>query len=134
MRYGVIGAGALGLTVAVRLAEQGHQVTVLERDPVPGGLSKAQAYAAARAAYPDATGAVSGKAGQMRDFDTNQQVVPGDQWVWAVVVSGTFPFSCGPAPLPGQTHPPCPPPGTTMTVILDYKTGTFLEALGQSGR
>jgi protoporphyrinogen oxidase len=39
VRYGVIGAGALGLTVAVRLAERGHDVTVLERDPVPGGLA-----------------------------------------------------------------------------------------------
>jgi protoporphyrinogen oxidase len=39
VRYGVIGAGALGLTVALRLAEQGHDVTVLERDPVPGGLA-----------------------------------------------------------------------------------------------
>ena len=39
MRYGVIGAGALGLTVALRLAQRGHEVTVLERDPVPGGLA-----------------------------------------------------------------------------------------------
>jgi protoporphyrinogen oxidase len=39
VRYGVIGGGALGLTVAVRLAERGHEVTVLERDPVPGGLA-----------------------------------------------------------------------------------------------
>ncbi len=39
MRYGVIGAGALGLTVALRLAQRGHSVTILERDPVPGGLA-----------------------------------------------------------------------------------------------
>lgn len=39
MRYGLIGAGALGLTVALRLSQRGHQVTVLERDPVPGGLA-----------------------------------------------------------------------------------------------
>lgn len=39
MRYGVIGAGALGLTVALRLAERGNEVTILERDPVPGGLA-----------------------------------------------------------------------------------------------
>ena len=98
-----------------------------------GGLTEAQAFAAARTAFPAATGVVSGQVGQMRDFDTDQQVVPGDQWVWAVVVSGMFPFSCGPAPAPGQTHAPCPPPGTRKTVILDYRTGKFLEAFGTSG-
>ena len=39
MRYGVIGGGALGLTVGLRLAQRGHDVTILERDPVPGGLA-----------------------------------------------------------------------------------------------
>jgi hypothetical protein len=97
-----------------------------------GGLNQSEAFTAARAAASDATGVVSGKVGHMRDFDTNQQVVAGDQWVWAVVVSGSFPFSC-PAPVPGQTHRPCPPPGKTETVILDYKTGKFLETFGQSG-
>jgi protoporphyrinogen oxidase len=39
VHYGLIGAGALGLTVALRLAQRGHHVTILERDPVPGGLA-----------------------------------------------------------------------------------------------
>ncbi len=39
MRYGIIGAGALGLTVGLRLVQRGHDVTILERDPVPGGLA-----------------------------------------------------------------------------------------------
>ena len=39
MRYGLIGAGALGLTVGLRLVERGHEVVILERDPVPGGLA-----------------------------------------------------------------------------------------------
>jgi protoporphyrinogen oxidase len=39
LHYGVIGAGALGLTVALRLVDRGHTVTVLERDVVPGGLA-----------------------------------------------------------------------------------------------
>jgi hypothetical protein len=85
------------------------------------------------AAFPEATGVVSAKVGRMRDFDTEQQVWPDDQWVWAVVVSGTFPLSCGPAPVPGQTHAPCPPPAKTQTVLLDYWTGKFLEAFGHGG-
>jgi len=39
VRYGLIGAGALGLTVGLRLVQRGHEVTILERDPVPGGLA-----------------------------------------------------------------------------------------------
>ena len=30
MRYGVIGAGVLGLTAALRLAQRGHDVVVME--------------------------------------------------------------------------------------------------------
>ena len=98
-----------------------------------GGLTQAEAQAAAMAARPDATGVVSAKVGRMRDVDTEQQVWPGDQWVWAVVVSGTFPFSCGPPPESGNTHVPCPSPAKTQTVLLDYWTGKFLLAFGQSG-
>ena len=39
MKVGVIGAGALGLTAALRLQEAGHQVTVFEREPEVGGLA-----------------------------------------------------------------------------------------------
>lgn len=35
----VLGAGALGLTVALRLTQRGEQVTVFERESVPGGLA-----------------------------------------------------------------------------------------------
>ena len=38
-RTAVLGAGALGLTVAYRLAERGDDVTVVEREPLPGGLA-----------------------------------------------------------------------------------------------
>jgi protoporphyrinogen oxidase len=39
MRYGVIGGGVLGLTAALRLLQRGHEVVVIERAAVPGGLA-----------------------------------------------------------------------------------------------
>ncbi|HWE60237.1 MAG TPA: NAD(P)/FAD-dependent oxidoreductase [Chloroflexota bacterium] len=39
LRTGVLGAGALGLTLAYRLAQGGDDVTVIEREPEPGGLA-----------------------------------------------------------------------------------------------
>jgi protoporphyrinogen oxidase len=38
-RTAVLGAGALGLTVAYRLAQGGEQVVLLEREPIAGGLA-----------------------------------------------------------------------------------------------
>lgn len=35
----VLGAGALGLTVALRLVQRGRRVVVFEREPLPGGLA-----------------------------------------------------------------------------------------------
>jgi protoporphyrinogen oxidase len=35
----VLGAGVLGLTTALRLAQRGHGVTVYERENEPGGLA-----------------------------------------------------------------------------------------------
>lgn len=35
----VLGAGAVGLTVALRLTQQGRRVVVYEREPLPGGLA-----------------------------------------------------------------------------------------------
>ncbi len=35
----VLGGGALGLTLALRLAQGGRRVTVIEREPLPGGLA-----------------------------------------------------------------------------------------------
>jgi protoporphyrinogen oxidase len=38
-QYCVVGAGAAGLTAALRLAERGAHVVVVEREPLPGGLA-----------------------------------------------------------------------------------------------
>ena len=38
-RTAVLGAGALGLTVAYRLAQRGEDVVILEREALPGGLA-----------------------------------------------------------------------------------------------
>jgi protoporphyrinogen oxidase len=38
-RVGVLGAGALGLVTALRLAQRGYSVTVIEREGLPGGLA-----------------------------------------------------------------------------------------------
>lgn len=40
---GVVGGGVLGMTVALRLAQQGHQVTLLESAPATGGLASPEA-------------------------------------------------------------------------------------------
>ncbi len=39
MRTAVLGAGALGLTAALHLGQRGDRVTMLEREPLPGGLA-----------------------------------------------------------------------------------------------
>ncbi|HEU5370435.1 MAG TPA: NAD(P)/FAD-dependent oxidoreductase [Ktedonobacterales bacterium] len=39
MRTAILGGGALGLTLALRLAQRGEQVVVLEKETLPGGLA-----------------------------------------------------------------------------------------------
>jgi len=48
MRIGIIGAGLTGLTAALELAKAGHQVTVCEQAPEPGGLAGTFPYADSR--------------------------------------------------------------------------------------
>ena len=54
------------------------------------------------------------------------QVVDGNTAVWAVLLSGTFgPPSCG--PMTATPHP-CPSPATTALVLIDARTGAFIQA------
>jgi protoporphyrinogen oxidase len=39
LRYAVLGGGALGLTLALRLTQRGHDVVLFEREEQPGGLA-----------------------------------------------------------------------------------------------
>jgi hypothetical protein len=57
---------------------------------------------------------------------SSSMAAPLDEWVWAFIVRGSFPSaSCG-----GYTATPhpCPPPATTMLVLLDASTGEFVLA------
>lgn len=40
MRIAIIGAGFTGLTVALRLSQKGHQVTIFEKEKIAGGLAR----------------------------------------------------------------------------------------------
>lgn len=40
-RWGIIGAGMLGMTLAYRLRQHGHEVSLFEAGPTPGGLASA---------------------------------------------------------------------------------------------
>jgi len=44
-RIGIVGGGALGMTLALRLREQGHEVVILEGARAPGGLAASQRIA-----------------------------------------------------------------------------------------
>jgi hypothetical protein len=94
--------------------------------PPADGLSRKEAFAAALAAFPEATGVISVAVGRVHDFIANVNIR--DRWVWGVVVSGSFPSSCGPAPPSGATAGPCPEPATRMTVLVDYESGKFVLA------
>lgn len=94
----------------------------------PAGISRADAIAAAERAIPGTSGVIEATTGPIANFETGQQVVPGNTLVWAVVLAGSFPFSCGPAPIPGAPPHPCPLAATSKTVLIDFMTGEFVLA------
>jgi hypothetical protein len=95
----------------------------------PGGISKADAVAAALSfaarssvAQPEL---VSATAGPYLDVAPPGADIPGDQWVWAIVVAGSFP---PPDCATGAPTPTCLPNVPTQLVVLDYATGSVVVA------
>ena len=99
----------------------------------PPGLARDAAIEAARAAAPGGdtiTSVISATPGRFDDFDegSTEAISPPDRRVWAVAFRGAFAGSCGRAPLTPEAHAQCPPPATTILVIIDRNDGTFIEA------
>lgn len=69
---------------------------------------------------------VSAASGAFHEFEPGlaASVAAPDREVWSVVFRGTFRGSCGGA---GSAHP-CPPPNTTVRVVLDLVSGAVLVA------
>lgn len=75
----------------------------------------------------------SATSGSFGSFEPNvgASVSEPDREVWTIVLQGTFHGSCGPA---APTPRACPPPNTTVRVILDYTTGAFIMAATPAGQ
>jgi len=95
------------------------------------GISSSEAIAAAQRQLPEVRAAdlLGVRAGRFDDFwypGSEDFAAPRDRRVWAVAFRGQFFGNCGPAPFPGmEAH--CPPPNTSIMVILDYRDGSFIE-------
>jgi xanthosine utilization system XapX-like protein len=96
--------------------------------PPTGGLSLAQALEALGATGMGASPADVISARIVRYAEvSSSSIAPGNEWVWAIVIRGSFPpVSCGGYRLGSPA--PCLSPAPTERIVLDYRTGAFLEA------
>ena len=99
--------------------------------PSAAGLSQEQAVAAAKATAQGISSTpvtfVSAASGRFGDLAPGPDTAASDanRQVWAGVFRGSFRGSCGPY----TTSPrPCPPPNTTIRVVLDYGSGAMIWA------
>ena len=94
--------------------------------PPASSLSLERDLATARTAFLGSSPQiVSAQVALHGDVSRSSQVSP-DTWVWVFTARGTFSFaSCG-----GRTATPypCPSPAATARVIVDFRTGAFIEA------
>jgi hypothetical protein len=96
--------------------------------PPTGGLSLAQALEAMGATAMGASPADVISARIVRYAEvSSSSIASGDEWVWAIVIRGSFPpVSCG--GYRSGSPAPCRSPASTERIVLDYQTGAFLEA------
>ncbi len=94
--------------------------------PPASSLSLERALATARTAFLGSSPQiVSALVARYGDVSRSSLVSP-DTWVWVFTARGTFAFaSCGG---PTASSHPCPSPATTARVIVDFRTGAFIEA------
>lgn len=92
--------------------------------PPADGLSLAQALEAMRASRAGASVQAVISARVVRLAELSSSSASGDRWVWAIVIGGAFPLSCGSRP----QDPPAPCPWTTTErIVIDYRTGALVE-------
>jgi hypothetical protein len=107
-------------------------------DP-PSDITQAQAVAAAHRSAQAMSESpimfVSAETGELAGFAPGVGPALGDDHrdVWSVVFRGTFQGSCGGARIPHTSPAPCPPPHTTVRVLLDAQTGAFVLAESPAG-
>lgn len=94
--------------------------------PAASSLSLDHALTAARAAFLGSSPQIAA-AQVVRYGDVSRSSLASpDTWVWVFTARGTFSFaSCGG---PTASPSPCPSPAATARVIVDYRTGAFIEA------
>ena len=98
--------------------------------PVAAGLSKEQALTVAtptvQAMSSTPVSFLSAASGRASDFAPAGTLLPDpNRHVWGVLFFGTFHSSCGGAT--ASPHP-CPPPGHTVRVLIDYVSGASISA------
>jgi hypothetical protein len=124
----IIASAVLSLSLAA------CSIGALGQTTTPGAqISVTQAEAAARSAMPGTAALISAEVGRIGGLG-GAAAVPGDPVVWALSFTGSFPLSCGPAPLPSTSPRPCPPPATSATVFIDAQTGEFVQAVTPATR
>jgi hypothetical protein len=137
---GLVIVGALGVACVTPSSTSSPSASVAPRPTPPPSLFPGQTIStsqiSAEAAASTAIGQVSSTipvtvvSTTLSTYGANSgggAVAGADTPVWAVLLSGSFGFpSCGPIT---PTPHPCPSPATSELVLIDARTGAFIEGL-----